>query len=301
MIGALLGVLLWTGALAGQQIEAGYLRVGSDSIYFEVAGTGAPVILMHDGLVHSATWREQFPALADSYRVVRFDRRGYGRSSTPTAPFSMIEDLLALQDQLRISSAVLIAASAGGAMAIDFALAYPERVEGLILVGAVVLGGGFSDHFLERNARNAAPLQAGDTAAAYEKWLNDRYIMSPASVEARRWLLREAMPYAAKHLQNSQRFVKWRESNAVASLPSLAVQTLIVIGEDDIPDVHAHAGILAAGIPGSRRVVIGRAGHLVFAEQPEEFNALVRQFHSEMSQGKIGAMRRHSSNGKRAR
>ena len=182
---AVLGVVLATGALQGQQVETGFLRVGSDSIYFEVAGAGAPVILMHDGLVHSATWREQFPALADAHRVVRFDRRGYGRSSTPTAPFSIVEDLRMLQDYLGILSAVLVGASAGGAMAIDFALAYPERVSGLVLVGAVVLGGGFSDHFLERNARNSEPLESGDTAAAYEKWLSDQYIMSPSSVQAR--------------------------------------------------------------------------------------------------------------------
>jgi pimeloyl-ACP methyl ester carboxylesterase/RimJ/RimL family protein N-acetyltransferase len=280
--GVVLGVLLSTGALHAQQVETGFLRVGSDSIYFEVAGAGAAVILMHDGLVHSATWREQFPALADTRRVVRFDRRGYGRSSTPTAPFSMVEDLRMLQDHLGISSAVLIAASAGGAMAIDFALAYPERVNGLVLVGAVVLGAGFSDHFLERNARNSAPLQSGDTAAAYERWLNDPYIMSPSSVQARKRLVQDAMPYATKHLQNSQRFVQWRQRNVVALLPSLTVPCRIVVGEDDIPDVHAHAGILAAGITGSRRVVVAGAGHLVFAEQPEQFNALVREFLDEV-------------------
>jgi pimeloyl-ACP methyl ester carboxylesterase len=204
----------------------------------------------------------------------------------PTAPFSMVEDLRTLQDHVGIKSATLIAASAGGAMAIDFALAYPERVDGLVLVGAVVLGAGFSEHFLDRNARNSAPLERGDTAGAYANWLNDPYIMSPSSVEARQRLVRDAMPYARNHLQNPQRFVEWRERNAVASLPRLNVRTLIVVGEDDIPDVHAHAGILAAGIRGSRRVVVSDAGHLIFAEQPERFNALVRAFLGEVLQGK---------------
>jgi pimeloyl-ACP methyl ester carboxylesterase len=68
------------------------------------------------------------------------------------------------------------------------------------------------------------------------------------------------------------------EWSAAERLPEIQVPTLIVVGEADIPDVHAHAGVLEAGIAASERVVLEGAGHLVFFERPAEFNRLVLKF-----------------------
>jgi pimeloyl-ACP methyl ester carboxylesterase len=71
-------------------------RLAVDGVHGEVAGTGPPVVLSHDGLLDSGSWDAQFGALAAGHRVARWDRRGYGRSPRPTAPFSSVEDLAAV-------------------------------------------------------------------------------------------------------------------------------------------------------------------------------------------------------------
>src|SRR5258708_32536763 len=73
-----------------------YLAIGSSKIYYEEAGNGEPIILVHDGLVNSMTWDGVWGALAKTYHVVRYDRRGYGLSDTPTTAFSQIDDLYKL-------------------------------------------------------------------------------------------------------------------------------------------------------------------------------------------------------------
>src|SRR5262245_36296051 len=77
-------------------IESGYLEVEGGKIFYEVAGQGPAIVMFHDGLLHRETWDEQFASFAKNYRVIRWDRRGYGRSDIPKAPYSDIDDLLVL-------------------------------------------------------------------------------------------------------------------------------------------------------------------------------------------------------------
>jgi len=78
------------------------------------------------------TWDGQFPVFARSFRAIRYDRRGYGRSETTTRDFSAVADLLAVLDALKVERAVL-GCSSGGGLAVDFILAHPERVSALDL------------------------------------------------------------------------------------------------------------------------------------------------------------------------
>ena len=122
---------------------ADYLDVGGSKIYFESHGEGPSIVFMHDGLLHSEVWDGQLAVFSAEHRFVRYDRRGYGRSDTPTAPFSNENDLLKLIDANGIDRAVLVGSSSGGSMAVNFALSHPDRVSALVLVGAVVEGLGF--------------------------------------------------------------------------------------------------------------------------------------------------------------
>ena len=134
-------------------IDSGYINVDNGKLFYEVAGKGGYIVLLHDGAVHREIWDEQFLVLAKSYRVVRYDRRGYGNSSNPNAPFSNINDLNQLFIQLNINKATIFGMSAGGGLVLDFALEYPEKVTALVLVGAVVSGYGYSSHMLSRGGR----------------------------------------------------------------------------------------------------------------------------------------------------
>ena len=75
---------------------ADYLDIGGSKIYFESSGAGPSIVFMHDGLLHSEVWDGQLAAFSSKYRFIRYDRRGYGRSDAPTAPFSNENDLLGL-------------------------------------------------------------------------------------------------------------------------------------------------------------------------------------------------------------
>jgi 3-oxoadipate enol-lactonase len=265
------------GATAKARVESGYVPVDGGRIFYEVAGAGPAVMLLHDGLLHRETWDAQFEALAASRRVVRWDRRGYGKSDAPKAPFSNMDDMLAVMKALKIERAAVVGCSAGSLVAVHFALEHPDMVSSLVLVGPIVSGFAFSEHFLTRGGR-WRPTEATRVEEKLAYWTSrDPWFLAPENVAARnraRALL-EANP---GNLSVPSNLMRWAGGPAFGRLPSIKVPTLIVIGEGDIPDVHAHAGALQAGIAGATRVVLARSGHLPQMEAPEEFNRIVFEF-----------------------
>jgi len=107
------------------EITSGYIDVPDGKLFYEEAGQGPAIVLVHDGILHRETWDDQFADFSRDHRVVRYDRRGYGRSPRAEKKYSNIEDLKALFDQLKIDSAVVMGGSAGGGLTIDFTLKYP--------------------------------------------------------------------------------------------------------------------------------------------------------------------------------
>ena len=89
------------------KVDSGYVNVDGGKLFYEAAGEGEYIVLLHDGIVHREIWDHQFPVLAKKYKVVRYDRRGYGKSIYPQAPFSHIDDLNQLFVQLKILSLLL--------------------------------------------------------------------------------------------------------------------------------------------------------------------------------------------------
>ena len=245
-------------------------------IWYEVKGEGPPLVLLHDGLAPSGTWDGQMAAFSRVFRTVRYDRRGYGRSEAATEAFSDLDDLHTLMEALKIERAVLVGCSNGAKLAVDYALAHPERVASLVLVGPVVSGLPYSVHFERRGIENFLPMFRDKSAdGLIEAWVRDPYILDPSSTKAREHL-RELLKGSPNPLVN-RGAPKSREAErpAVGRLSEIKVPTLILVGASDIPDVHAHAGALEAGIQGSRREVIRGAGHLIQLEQPDLFNETV--------------------------
>src|SRR3982750_1961267 len=103
---------------------------GGGRLWYETKGQGSPIVFLHDGLVSSVGWDGPFDSLADSFGVVRYDRRGFGRSEPPKGPYSDVDDLQAILETLRIGRATLVGCSNGSRLAGDYTLAHPDRVEG---------------------------------------------------------------------------------------------------------------------------------------------------------------------------
>lgn len=264
--------------VASIQIKPGYIDVDGGRLFYEEAGSGDCIVLVHDGLVHCEVWDAQFPVFAQTHRTVRYDRRGYGKSDQPQAQYSNVADLQRVFEQLGIEQAWLMGMSAGGGLSIDFTLAHPEKVTGLVLVGAVVSGFDYTPHMYTRGGRLTPEIYADAEALRLYMVTTDPYEIAPSNTAARERVraLLDANPGNTD--LEKHRFVIQPESPALERLGEIQVPTLIVAGEYDIPDVHAHAGAIDAGIPGAQRVVVSNAGHLVPLEQPEAFTSEVQTF-----------------------
>jgi 3-oxoadipate enol-lactonase len=259
-------------------MESGYLEVPDGKLYYEVAGEGDWIVLVHDGNLHSVTWDEQFPVFSKSYKVVRYDRRGYGKSTYPEKPYSNIEDLAEVFRQLNIDKATLMGMSAGGGLVIDFTLEHPEKVTGFVLVGAVVSGFGYSDHMRTRGG-NLDPEILSDPAKLADYMCHkDPYTFYEGNKEAKKRGYDALMNNLQNYKMDKFNFLKGPVRPALPNLKEIKVPALIIVGEYDIPDCHAHAGAIETGIAGSERVIINKSGHIVPLEQPEIFNEIVLTF-----------------------
>jgi pimeloyl-ACP methyl ester carboxylesterase len=265
------------GQAAGIKVDSGFVEVNGGKLYYEMAGSGEYVVLLHDGMVSNEIWDYQFPLLAKYYRVVRYDRRGYGKSSDPTVPYSDIEDLNELYTKLDIERSVLFGMSSGGGCVIDFTLKYPEKVKSIVLVGAVVGGYGYTSHMTYRGGHLKSPADMADPekAARYFVWEDPYEIYSgnQAAKQKVSEILRRNI-----HPPVNRQYYRPPERIAARFLNEIKVPCLVLVGEYDIPDVHSHAGVIQFGIPGARRQVIMNSGHLVPVEQPDEFNRAAFSF-----------------------
>jgi len=256
-------------------VDSGYILVDGGKLFYESAGSGECIVLLHDGMVNRAIWDEQFPLLAKTNRIVRYDRRGYGKSSDPQTQYSHIDDLNQLFIQLKITKAIILGMSSGGLLAIDFTLTYPEKVKGLVLVGAVVSGFGYTSH-METRGGHLKPQPGDSDPTEIHKYfiMDDPYEIYSENIRAKEKVMK-LLPNLARRNR-----VPTRPAGKVAIrfLSEIKAPALILVGEYDIPDVHAHAGVINAGIGGSRREIIPKSGHLIPIEQPALFNEAVARF-----------------------
>jgi pimeloyl-ACP methyl ester carboxylesterase len=260
------------------KVESGFIDVEGGKIYYEMAGKGDAIVLVHDGSLHNVTWDGQFFAFAENYKVIRYDRRGYGKSSFPEKLYSNVEDLNSVFDFCHVEKAAVFGMSAGGGLSIDFTLEYPDKVTSLVLVGAVVSGYGYTDHFLSRGGRLDASVFANPEKLIDYMFKRDPYTIYSENREARQKALKWMLENPHNYDFRKNRLDTGPKRPALGAIGEINVPVLIVVGEYDIPDVHSHAGAIEAGIKNSERLVVRNAAHLVPLEKPDEFNRLVLDF-----------------------
>lgn len=256
-------------------VETSRLEVDGGAIFCEVTGHGTPLVLTHDAFVHRETWDFQFELLSRSYRVVRWDRRGYGRSDEPGAPYAGDEDLARVIASLTEPPAILMGCSNGGLLSLQCALNHPELAAALVLAGPIVSGLGFTEHFTSRGGRHADGLTV---AEEIEYWCSTDPWWTAAANTGARDRLRALLMANPGNLRPKEHLERAFESPALARLGDIGVPTLIIAGEYDIADVHAHCGAIEAAIPAARRMVLPGCGHMAHFEVPGEFNTAVLGF-----------------------
>lgn len=264
--------------------QRGRAEVNGVSLYYEAAGEGRALVLLHAGIADGRMWDEQLEAFASGYRVVRYDRRGFGRTPAATGAFSHGEDLIGLMRHLGLARATLVGCSQGGRLALDAALERPELVEALVLVGAGISGYSYAAGTPPQSRELEEADAAGDLARVNELELQiwvDGPRRAPGEVDsAVRERVREmnlvalsAAQAAGEELPSGVR--------AAERLGEIRVPTLVVAGDLDTPRTLEAARVLAEGIAGARLAYVRGAAHLPNMERPEEFNRLVLEFLSE--------------------
>ncbi|HKB40538.1 MAG TPA: alpha/beta hydrolase [Gemmataceae bacterium] len=256
---------------------------GGGAVFCEVAGHGPPLVLTHDGILHRESWDAQFESLSESYRVVRWDRRGYGRSDEPHAPFASDEDLAQVIASLTDPPGILMGCSVGALLSLQCTLTHPELVAALVLVGPIVSGLDFTEHFISRGGHR--PDGVLTTAEEIDYWSSaDPWFIAQPNIKARD-RLRALLTANPNNLRPDEDLEQAFVSPVLARLGHIAIPTLIIVGEYDIADVHAHSGAIEAGIPGARRMVLPKSGHMPHFEVPGEFNTAVLGFLTAQQNG----------------
>lgn len=270
------------------QLQTGFADVNNTRLYYEVAGTGHPLVLIHGGLVNRRLWDDQFAVFAQHYKVIRFDIRSFGDSAPITAetpPYSLEEDLYSLLKFLGIEKTYVLGLSMGGAMAIDFTLMYPEMVDALIPVAMGLSGFEGEEPWTEVDEA----LKRGDVAQAVELTLRmwtDGPMRTPDQVDPDvREKVRAMTTRNFEHPEEENATQpRTLEPPAISRLAEIHVPTLIIIGDQDVRDILKIADILEKGIPGARIEVINGTAHHLNMEKPREFNRIVLDFLGALNQ-----------------
>jgi 3-oxoadipate enol-lactonase len=255
-------------------------------LHYEIAGDGPAVALIHPGLWDMRTWDREFEVLADAgYRVLRYDVRGYGRSSRPEpgATYSHVRDLEALLAANEIAVTALVGCSMGGGIALDHALVHPEQVWALVVVASALPGFEPIEEEEEWDAQVEAPIQAaidaGDLDRAQE--LSLEIWASLGTNDERGTRIRQIAFDNLHLLEMDESAQEQLDPPPAHRLEEYDVPTLILDAEHDPPYMHRIADLLARGIMGSHKVVVEGADHVVNLRQPERFEELVLDFLAE--------------------
>ena len=269
-------LLLMPAATSAAESESGFFNTGGGKLWFQTCGSGAPLVLLHDGLIGAATWDGVWKDLCTHFRVVRYDRRGFGRSDRAMARHSPRDDLFALLRSLNVSHATIAAVSSGSGLAVDFAIERPAMVDRLILIGPVLHGMYESPDIDARGAALNSPLRRGNVDAVASNWAADPTTIERDDVAGRRTLHDDLVRFPGGLIYGGQNEIRMSPPAALR-LSEIRVPTLILVGKDDHPDVHAFAGALENGIAGARRLLVSGAAHLVQIDQPRRLvRAIVR-------------------------
>ncbi len=270
----------------GEKMKTGYTQLDSARLYYEQAGAGKDLVLIHGAYLDHRSWDPQFEVFARQYRVTRYDVRGHGKTETIETPFSDYEDLKILLDSLGIKKAALVGLSMGGGIALDFAASFPERVEALILVGPGIGGGEYdSPVYSEYMERLMPALQTEDFSQIIDVMLSywsigpEREAKDVDSLFLSR--MRQLMD------ENRQRwylnaYVSRLDPPVLTRAADLLIPILIVNGKEDMPDVLKNAEKFASLAPNVSLEVIENAGHIINLEKPEAFNELVLAFLAQL-------------------
>jgi pimeloyl-ACP methyl ester carboxylesterase len=280
---SILSFAAWlSGAAAAAQTQPGTITLRDTRIYYEAAGPSSarPIVFIHGFALNLREWDDQVKALSPEYRIVSYDRRGFGKSTGIADVFVEPGDLKELLDTLGVRSAVLVGHSGGAGVAMRFAVAHRDRVDALVLYPGQPPQG-FPIAPTEPNplGRMSEFVRSYGLDSLFKFMLSLPQFWFPpdrpdilaridsmtATYSGRDLLERRPTsgPYLAPTLDQMKAFPK---------------PTLFIAGEREAKYALLVSDSMARWMPNARRVVIPGGGHGVHLNEPERFNTTLREF-----------------------
>ena len=237
-------------------------------IYYEDEGRGPALLLTHGYSATLRMWEPQVVALANRFRVIRWDMRGHGASDSPEDPSAYthaatVADMAAVLDVAGVDRAAIGGLSLGGYLSLEFHLAYPQRVRALVLCDT---GPGYK----KEDARESWNRYAESFARKYDE-RGLEALGAGAELRSARHRSAAGLAHAARGI------LVQRDARVIESLPAIRVPTLLVVGSEDKPFITGMR-YMADKIPGSVHAVIDGAGHAPNLDKPAEFNDVLARF-----------------------
>jgi 3-oxoadipate enol-lactonase len=279
-------------------LRTGFVETNGARLYYEMAGEGPALTLLHAGYLDNQMWDEQLALFTQEYQVLRYDIRGHGQSTFPELPFADEQDLYTLLTAVGVQKTTLLGLSLGAWIAVDFTLQHPEMVEALVLVGAAVSG--LPPELIPQEEN--LPPQEQQEAARWNQALQERNL--PVLVEV---VMQDATLVPSVHTPAARQRVYEMVSRcsfayffkpelrqmltppAYQRLAGLDASTLLLVGDQDHLLLRRTAQVLEEKIAHASRVVLPHSHHLANMEQPELFNQIVLEFLKQVRSPKPGA------------
>ncbi len=255
-------------------------------MYYEVHGDGPPLVMIMGLMANADWWGDSVKELARDYKVLAFDNRDAGRTTGPETSYSlkdMADDTVGLMNHVGIEKAHVLGASMGGMIAQELALAYPERVNRLVLActtPGASLGVPAAPEVLAELVADRSTLAPEELAKRLV-----RVLLSPEWVEANKAVLDEHIATLLRHPISAagyqRQLMAIMQFDAGPRLGEITAPTLVLHGTKDILVPFENGRILAERIPGARLEAFEGAAHGFTTEQPEKFVSVVREFLAE--------------------
>lgn len=256
------------------------------ALHVETDGSSSDpaVLLIHAGVATLRMWDTAVPWLARDHFVIRYDARGFGRTTSDTSKFSNHEDALAVLDHFGVDAATVVGASRGGAIAINLAVAAPERVRALVTIGSGP--GGFPE--IELTAKEESMFEEAEWLEQRGRWEEENRLsvrlwtigperdeadLDPAFVSLAYELNAANLPLAGAELHPVP-----LDPPAYSRVAGIATPTLVLTGDHDVSEADVQADYLVATIPGAERHRFADAAHLPSVECPDEFERVLGEW-----------------------
>ena len=273
--------------------DSRFIQVNELKVHYKTTGAGEPnLILLHGFGASVFSWREVMEPLGEQGTVIAFDRPAFGlterplswdEGANPYTPEAQVNLVMGLMDALEIDEAILVGNSAGGTVAVNAALAHPDRVEALVLIDAAIYQGGGAPSWVRPLLRvpqfdRLGPLLARQIAVRGDAFLESAWHDPSEITPEIRAGYREPLRVANWDRALWELTKASGQANLEGRIPSLNVPSLVITGDDDRIVPTEQSVRLAGELPQAELVVIPDCGHVPHEECPEPVLDAMRPF-----------------------